>query len=388
MSKICVKYRLFPSKAQARTLSQTLAVCRDVYNSMTHERTVLYQTQGSAPSMRDQQKAMTQWKKTHSELATVHSQVLQNVAVRVELAFQAFFRRVRQGETPGYPRLKGSGCYDSLTYPQAGYAVGSQTITLSKIGDVKASIHRARPGTIKTCTVSRSRRTICRRFCCDYEPEPLPRSDEAVGIDVGLKTFAALSNGEMIDNPRFFRRDEAALAKAQRKAAKFIKRTKERSRANKVIRRIHERIGNRRHNFVHPATRRLVNRFGIMFVENLNVKGMSRRPKPKAAPNHEGEYLPNGASAKAGLNKSISDAAWSMFLAVLTQKAESAARQVVAVDPRHTTQDCSSCGYRATKKLSERWHHCPMCGLVLDRDTNAAVNIRALGQKSLALARA
>ena len=264
MSKICVKYRLFPTKAQARTLSHTLAVCRDVYNSMAHERTVLYQTRGSAPSIRDQQKAMTQWKKTHSELA-----------------FQAFFRRIRAGETPGYPRLKGGGSYDSLTYPQTGYAVGSQTITLSKIGDVKASIHRARPGTIKTCTVRRSGGKWYACLCCDYEPEPLPRSDEAVGIDVGLKTFAALSNGEMIDNPRFFRRDEAALAKAQRKAAKCEKRTKERSRANKVIRRIHERIGNRRHNFVHPATRRLVNRFGIMFVENLNVKGMSRRPKPQ-----------------------------------------------------------------------------------------------------------
>ena len=199
-----------------------------------------------------------------------------------------------------------------------------------------------------------------------------------MGIDVGLKTFAALSDGTFIENPRFFRKDEKALAKAQCKLSKQIKSasgqkrgSKERKKAQKVVSRIHERIRNRRHDFCHQTARRMVNRFGIIAVEKLNVKSMVK----SMVKNHH-------------LAKSISDAAWSQFRSILTSKAESAGRKVVAVDPAFTTQDCSACGYRAKKKLSERWHLCPMCGLSLDRDTNAAVNISALGQKSLAVATA
>ena len=172
--------------------------------------------------------------------------------------------------------------------------------------------------------------------------------------DVGLKTFAALSNGEFIENPRFFRKDEKALAKAGRKQAKAKKRSLARKKANKVLARIHERVRNRRHDFCHQNARRIVNRFGIIAVERLNVKNMVK--------NHT-------------LAKSISDAAWSSFRECLTSKAESADREIYAVDPSYTRQDCSACGYRAKKKLSERWHLCPMCGASLDRDTNAAINI-------------
>ncbi len=360
-----MKYRLFPSKAQQRTLNETLAVCRDVYNSLVHERTVFYETQGKSPTLYQQQKAMTAWKPNHAELKTVHSQVLQNVAVRVELAFQSFFRRVKAEKTPGYPRLKGKGQYNSITYPQEGYGVGQSSVTLSKIGQVKAKIHRACPGTIKTCTVRKDGQKWYVCFSCEYEAVPLPPCIESVGIDVGLKSFAALSNGEFIENPRFFRKEETALAKAQRKFDRVKDKhcSKERKRTKKVVRRVHERVRNRRHDFVHQTARRLVNRFGVIAVEKLNVNGMVK--------NHR-------------LAKSISDASWTQFRNSLTMKAESAGRLVTAIDPRYTSQDCSACGYRAKKKLSERWHHCPMCGLVLDRDTNAAVNINALGQQSIA----
>jgi len=383
VNRISVKCRLYPNRRQQRTLNETLAVCRQVYNSMVHERTVCYETQGKSPSMRDQQKEMTQWKKSHEELTTVHSQVLQNVAVRVELAFQAFFRRVKAGEEPavgrilksfppvrnGYPRLKGKGQYDSITYPQEGYKVGQNSVTLSKIGQVKAKIHRVCPGTIKTCTVRKDGDKGYACFSCEYEAVLLPPCDESVGIDVGLKTFAALSNGEgdnfFIENPRFFRKEETALAKAQRKFDKVKDKhgSQDRRRAKKVVRRVHERIKNRRHNFVHQQSRKLVNRFGVIVVEKLNVKGMVQ--------NH-------------CLAKSISDASWTQFRNSLTMKAESAGRLVIVVNPAYTSQDCSACGYRAKKKLSERWHHCPMCGLVLDRDTNAAANINALGQQCVA----
>ena len=369
VDKISVKYRLYPNHAQQRTLNETLAVCRDVYNSLVHERTVCYETQGKSPTVYQQQKAITTWKPSHSELATVHSQVLQNVAVRVELAFQSFFRRVKAGAEPGYPRLKGYGQYDSITYPQGGYSVGQSAITLSKIGQVKAKVHRPCPGTIKTCTVRKDGEKWYVCFSCEYEAERLHENTASVGIDVGLKSFAALSNGEFIENPRFFRKEETALAKSQRKFDKVKNKhgSKERKAAKKVIRRVHERVKNRRHNFVHQQSRKLVNRFGVIAVEKLNVKGMVKN---------------------RCLAKSISDAAWTQFRNVLTNKAESAGRLVVAVNPAYTSQDCSACGHRAKKKLSERWHHCPMCGLVLDRDTNAAVNINALGQQCVAVATA
>ncbi len=342
-------------------LNETLSVCRLVYNSMVHERTALHEQGLTSPTFYTQAPALAQWKKNHAELKTVHSQVLQNVARRVELAFQSFFRRVKAGEAPGYPRLKGVGQYDSITYPQSGFKIGESAVSLSLLGKqerVKAKIHRPIVGKVKTCTVRRygSKWFVC--FSVEQEDDFLPPCTEAIGLDAGLdaglNSFLALSNGEFVANPRFFRKEEKALAKAGRKQAKTKKRSRERRKANKVLSRIHERIRNRRHDFVHQVARRLVNRFGIIAVEKLNVKGMVK--------NH-------------CLAKSISDASWSMFRTILTQKAESAAREVIAVDPAYTSQDCHACGYRAKKKLSERWHFCPNCSASLDRDTNAAINI-------------
>jgi putative transposase len=183
-----------------------------------------------------------------------------------------------------------------------------------------------------------------------------------------------LSNGEFIENPRFLRQDEKALKKAQRKLAAQKRGSRKRRKAKKVVARIHERIANRRHDFVHQVARKIVNGFGFIAVEKLNVKNMSQRPAAKQD-EETGEYLPNGHAAKAGLNKSILDAAWSMFRSVLSSKAESAGREVVNVNPAYTSQDCYGCGYRAKKGLSQRWHFCPRCGLSLDRDSNAALNI-------------
>ncbi len=357
MNTLRYKFRVFPSKAQESALNDTLAVCRLVYNSMVHERTVLHERGEKSPTFYTQVPALARWKKDHAELKTVHSQVLQNIARRVELAFQAFFRRVKAGETPGYPRLKGVGQYDSITYPQSGFRVGESSVWLSLQGkqvQVKAKLHRAIVGEVKTCTVRRygAKWFVC--FSVEQEDSFSPTCTDTIGLDAGLNSFLALSDGTFIDNPRFFRRDEKALAKAGRKQAKTKKRSPARKKANKVLSRVHERIRNRRHDFVHLTARRLVNRYGVIAVEKLNVKNM----------------LGNHCLAK-----SISDASWSMFRTVLTQKAESAAREVIAVNPAYTSQDCHACGYRAKKKLSERWHLCPMCGASLDRDTNAAINI-------------
>jgi putative transposase len=374
VSVVCVKYRILPTKAQESALNRTLETCREVYNSLVNERTAVYEARGESLTLYGQQASIGKWKQSHTELSEVHSQVLQNVAVRVDLAFKAFFRRVKAGETPGYPRLKGRGVYDSITFPQAdktGCKLIGSMLHVSKIGQVKAIVHRplignvGNVGSVKTCTIRRLAGKWFACFTCDYEPKALPESAESVGIDVGLNQFAALSDGTFVANPRFFRRDEKALAKAARRQSRTAKGSKPRRKANKVLSRIHERIRNRRHDFVHQFARRLVNQYGLIAVEKLNVKGMVQ--------NH-------------ALAKSISDASWSQFRTVLMNKAESAGRQLVGVNPAYTSQTCSRCGNIAKKTLKERWHFCPICSLSLDRDTNAAFNIlqTALGTQSVA----
>ncbi|MDF0591218.1 RNA-guided endonuclease InsQ/TnpB family protein, partial [Candidatus Methanocrinis natronophilus] len=308
---------------------------------------------------------LPEWKKNKPELTEVFSQTLQNVQERVDLAFKAFFRRVKAGEAPGYPRFKGKGWYDSFTYPQLGFKLLSGKLRLSKIGDVKIKLHRPIEGKIKRLTVRRS--STGKWFACfsveiDDPPMPPWKDGLMVGIDVGLESFATLSNGEKIDNPRFFRSEEKALAKAQRRLSKYEKGTPERRKALKVVQRTHERIANRRYDFAHQVSHNLVERFGLIAFEDLSITNMLK--------NH-------------CLAKSISDAAWRMLVITTSYKAESAGSMVVLVDPRNTSQLCSRCGLKVTKSLSDRVHECPQCGLVMDRDENAAINILRLGLQSM-----
>ena len=364
MFRLTLKYRLYPTPAQETTLRQMLSTARDVYNSLVGWRKHDYEVQGTSPTYGTQQNALPLWKQAHPELCLLYSQTLQDVCKRVDLAFAAFFRRIQAGETPGYPRFKGKGQYDSLTYPQeGGFRLGEETLRLSKVGDVKAVVHRPLCGKAKTCTLRLEAGKWFACITCEVQCEPLPASAEQIGLDVGLQHFAATSDGEFVANPRFFRKEEAALAKAQRKAdkckhARSQEQKAKRRKANKVVSRIHERIRNRRHDFVHQTARRLVNRFGLIAVEALNITSMVQ--------NH-------------CLAKSIADASWRMFRSVLTSKAERAARVVIAVNPAYTSQTCSACGNRVKKTLSERVHVCLCCGLVLQRDVNAAKNILKIG---------
>lgn len=282
---------------------------------------------------------------------------------RLDHAFQAFFRRIKAGERPGYPRLKGKGRYDSFTYPQLGFVLKDGRLQISKIGALKIRLHREIVGTIKTLTLRRT--STGKWFACfavECEPptaEPLPAS---VGVDVGLRYFATLSTGKQIDNPRFFRPDERALAKAQRRLSAVPKGTPARTKRRKVVSRIHERMATRRHNFAHQESRKLINVFGLIVFEALRIRNMLKQHT---------------------LAKSIADAAWSQLVQYTTYKAAEAGGRVLLVDPRHTSQDCFSCGHRVEKSLAERIHRCPSCGLVLDRDHNAALNILALGLQGL-----
>ena len=359
-------YRLYPTKAQESALASQLEECRWLYNHFLGQRKESYEQTKKSPSLYDQQKTIPSLKAERPSLSGVHSQVLQNVAVRIDLAFKAFFRRAKAGEKPGYPRFRGKFRYDSMTFPQApsGCSVFKDRLTLCKIGDVKIVLHRPIDGKVKTCTVRRaSTGKWYAAFSCEVkQPKPLKASKEHVGIDVGLTTFATLSNGEPIANPRFFRTDEKQLAKVQRLFAKEVVGTPERRRRRRPIARIYERVAFRRNDFANQIARKIVNRFGFIAVEDLEVNRMLH--------NH-------------CLAKSISDAAWSLFFTLLFFKAANAGRTIVKVNPAYTSQTCSQCGHRQVMPLSERVYRCPCCKLEIGRDHNAALNILALGLQSV-----
>ncbi len=360
------KYRLRPSKSQRTKLHRTLELCRWVFNETLAVRKNTWEQEKKNLSLYDTNKLLTIWKRDHPELASVHSQVLQNVQERVDLAFQAFFRRVKSGEKPGYPRFRGYGRYDSFTFKQSGFELLDNGLLLSKIGVMRIVLHRPVVGRVKTLTLQKDavgNWYAC--FSCEVEPEPLPFNERAVGIDMGLENFAKFSNGEDIPNPRFFRRDEKELAKAQRKLSRAEKGTPDRAKRRKAVQHIHQRIANRRRDFAHQKSRELVNRFGILAFEDLRIKNMLQ--------NH-------------CLAKSISDAAWNQLISYTTYKAENAGRVVVLVDPHNTSKMCSACGTLVEKSLSVRVHHCPVCGLIMDRDENAANNILRLGLESPGIA--
>ena len=358
------KYRLFPTSSQRSVLDQQLDCCRFVYNKTLEVRRDSWQNEQVSLSRYDTNKLLTDWKQEHGWLHQGHAQAMQDAQKRVDLAFRAFFRRVKTGEKPGYPRFRSRDRYDSFTYPQEKgnwRFLDNGRVRLSKIGDVKIRLHRPLAGECKTLTVQRDAAGnwyAC--FSCVVEPQPLPLTDKVVGVDMGLPHFATLSNGVSIDNPRFFRQDEKALAKAQRRLSKETKGTPQSRKRKRVINHIHQRIANRRRDFAHKESRKLVNEYQLVAFEKLDIIDMK-----------DGSHR--------GLNKSIGDVAWNQFVQFTTSKAEEAGRSVVLVDPRNTTKACSGCGEIVPKSLSVRVHRCPQCGLVLHRDHNAALNILARG---------
>jgi putative transposase len=367
------EYRLYPNNRQQRLLDQQLEECRWLYNHLLAARRDAWEQRQESLRLYDQQATLPALKAARPALAGVQSQVLQNVAVRMDLAFQAFFRRVRTSEAPGYPRFRGRGRYASITYPQVpvGCKVDRdpQRLRLHGVGEVKLLLHRPLDGTPKTATSSRSstgKWSVCFSSEC-AEPAPLPGTGQRVGSAVGLTTFATLSDGQETVNPRFFQREERALAKAHRRRSNEEKGTPERAKRRKVVARVPERIAWRRSDFTHQHSRRIVNQCDLLAVEDLSVNRMTH--------NH-------------CLAKSIHDAAWGQFASLLSYKAAWAGRRYIAVDPAYTSQNCSGCGHRkADLTLADRTYPCAHCGLVIDRDRTAAGNILAQGKALVALGR-
>ncbi len=411
------KYRLYPNKEAEKKLYFVLNRCRELYNAGLSERKDAYQlhqrmtlhvnpeTEGVVAAMvvanqrvktityTQQQNDLPEIKhELRPEYEEIAAHVLQDVLRRLDKAFKAFFRRLRNGQTPGFPRFQGRNRYDSFTYPDgAGWklTVESQgkklkgTLHLTKIGEIKVKLHRPIEGKIKTTTIKREVDQWYIIFSCEVpEPEKLPISYEDVGIDLGVTHLATLSNGEMIEHPRYYRKAKKTLKTRQQALSRKKKGSHRRERAKRLIGKAHRKIARQRRDFHHKQSRRLVNHYQVLVFEDVQTSNLVKRPKPKKG-EKANEYLPNGASAKGGLHQSILDAGWYTFTEMVRVKAACAGRTFVKVDPRYTSQVCSGCGQVRKKDLSERWHSCD-CGTELDRDVNAAKNILHRGNQLLA----
>lgn len=364
--RLTYKYRLFPTSAQRTSLERTLELCRFVYNETLAIRKNTYEQTGKSLGLYDTNKLLTEWKADKPALTGVHSQVLQNVQERVELAFKAFFRRVKADEEEvGYPRFKGYGNYDSFTFKQSGFKLVGDKLTISKIGDVAIKLHRPICADIKTLTIQRDAvGNFYACFVCECEPTQLDPVSKVVGIDLGLSTFAYFSNGDKIERQRWMKQDADDIARLQRKKEKFAKGSAERRKVIYALCHAYERVSNRRRNFAHQESRKLINEYQFIAFENLDIRDMQ-------------------SNGNKNITRGIADVSWGQFVQFTTYKAENAGRVVVQVNPRDTTQMCSGCHAIVPKDLSIRIHDCQHCGLKLNRDHNAALNILARGLASI-----
>ncbi len=350
------KYRLYPSRQQENQLQRHLDHCKDVHNALLHH----CRHSPRLPSQYTLNKLLPTLKQDNPEYASVHSQVLQNISKRIRDAYHGYYSRHDAGLKAGRPRYKSADRYKSITYPQSGFKVEEDTLNLSKIGSIRIRLHRPIRGDVKTLTVKRmTSGKWFAVFCCEVEAQPGEKPFEEVGVDLGLECFATLSDGTRIENPRIYRGSERRLAHLQRNLSRKERGSRNRIRARLRVARLHEKIENRRSDFLHKASRAVADAYGTVYVEDLRIRNMVRNRR---------------------LAKSISDAGWGRFVGMLCYKEEESGGRVVLVNPRGTSQMCSGCGEAVVKSLSVRVHVCPCCGLVLDRDLNAARNILEIGR--------
>jgi len=355
------RYRLYPGKTQTKVLEEQLELCRLAYNSLLDYCKQQYDEKGKKSSQYDLNNHLITLKRLRPEFSRIHSQVLQNISKRIKDGYTNFYSRRRAGLKAGLPRFKKYGRYKSFSYPQSGFKVEEGRLHLSKIGDIKIRLHREIQGHIKTLTVKRmpsGKWFVC--FSCTVKMLPREKPFEDIGIDMGLSSYAVLSDGTRFENPRFYRESEKRLAHLQRGLSRKERGGRNWVKANIKVARLYERILNRRNDFLHKASRKIADTYETVYVEDLKIRNMVRNRR---------------------LAKSISDAGWGRFIGMIAYKAESAGGRVIQVNPRNTSVNCSYCREQVKKSLSDRIHECPHCGLKMDRDHNAALNILARGRE-------
>jgi putative transposase len=357
------KYRLFPTDAQAQALDAQLGEACRLYNAALQERRDAYQKSGVSLHYYDQANQLKEIR-TAGSLGLANYSACQDILRRVEKTFKAFFRRVKAGQKAGYPRFKSRRRFDSYTFPSYGDGcrLTDARLYLQGVGHIKVKLHRPVDGVIKTITVKRECGKWHACFSVEGEATPLPGTDTYTGLDMGLTAFVTLADGTEIDNPRYYQRAHAKLRLAQRRVARRKRGGKNRRKAVLLLQKAHAKVKNQRTDFQHKIARTLVNAYGIISVEDLNIKGL----------------------ASGMLAKPVNDAGWSAFIAKLAYKAAEAGRKLMSVDPRGTSQTCL-CGAAVPKTLSQRWHQCPACGLSAARDHVSAQLISGLGLSLLGL---
>ena len=417
---IAYQYKLLPTFEQRAVMKRWLDMLRCQYNWLLGDRFDWWRLNRCAvnscslvqsiaeprerPNYYDQKKSLVLLKQDRPWYKEVHSQVLQEMVERVNLAFERFVKGDSKGRRSGKPRFKREKRYRTFCFPQIkGEAIQGNLVKLPKIGLVKFIRHRPIPEgfTVKRVLITRKADAWYITFTLEDKsvptipvPDIAPTIENSIGIDAGLEYFVACSDGTLIEPPKFYRQSEDELTKLQRKREKRKERSKAQRKLNERIARLHQKSSRQRRQWHFEAAQLLLDKADVVFVEDLKVGNMARRNKPKQA--DDGTYLPNGQSAKSGLNKSFADAGISGFLNdILPYKAEKAhrprrgflgvrteqeaGRLVVKVDPRGTSQHCAICLNRVPKELSDRWHNCPHCGASMQRDYNSALLIKKVG---------
>jgi putative transposase len=371
------KYRLYPTKNQKHKLQSTLDLCRDLYNSALQERIEAYKKNKVSLSYIDQQNELPVLRKELTEYELVYAQVLQNVLKRLDLNFKSFFRRLKKHEKPGFPRYKGYDRYDSFTYPQNAnnaFGIKDSKLHLAKIGDIKLKTSRPVQGRIKTCTIKKEVDRWYAILTAEFEKDIKPVTElKPVAIDLGVKRFAVLGTIEpstqnikkileskdykqvVVDNPKYLKRSEKRLKKAHRRLSLAKRGSPERIKKKKVLNKVYRKISNQRNDFLHKLSRKIVNEYNQIFLEDLNINSMMR---------------------KHWVSKEISDASWGKFVSYISYKAEEAGKEVYPLSPKDSSRTCFKCGYvKEDLTLADRSWTCPVCGTQHDRDVNAAFEL-------------
>ena len=353
------QYKAQLSKSVKRKAFNWLYLCRNLYNSCLEQRIIVYNQKKVGISGYTQAKELPLLKYEFPEYKEINSQTLQAVTEKLQKSYDNFFRRLKNGETPGFPRFKGRDRYNSFVLKNTGWSLNKNNLIINKVGRFKLFLSRPILGDIKRITVKYTSNGWFVSFSCDNVPiNLLPQIDKEVGIDVGLKVFLADSDGNFVDNPKFFRESERELRVKQRSLARKKLRSNRRKKCKKQVSRCHTKVKNRRLDFVNKLAKRYVDENEVIYIEDLKIDNMVQNKH---------------------LSKSISDVSWGLFRQKLEFKAEEAGRLVISINPRNTSQICL-CDEMVPKTLAIRVHKCPSCGLEMDRDTLAAKNILRFGR--------
>ena len=377
--------RLRPTARQHAALAQCLDAHRELYNAALQERRDGWAHSKTRIFYGDQSAQLTGIRTIRPDQAVWSFSSQQATLRRLTKAFDGFFRRVKRGATPGYPRFKGKARFDSVQWPNDGdgarWMPAAKRVYLQGIGQVKVHLHRPVAGRVKTIQIKRQGRRWMLVLSCDEVPtSPLPATNRQAGIDVGVASFATTSDGTHVENPSWGRAAEDKLTAAQQRLARAKRGSNNRAAKRETVAARHRKITNQRKDFHHKQARQLVASYDVVVVEDLKIANMVRRPKPVPDEDNPGQYLANGARAKSGLNRSISDARWGRFVSILRAKAEDAGRVWIEVDPRHTSDRCEKCEYAAREnRVSQAVFECQHCGHTAQADEHAARNILRAG---------